>query len=115
MVAIILHNRQPMLANLLSFIESTTHKPARYFLSEYLTDVSSIHHEPAHIDHHLYQEVVEEVCRLRIVSVDFLRRQMNLAYPQAVSAIQRMEDEGIIRKTDFRGGDSRQGWRYEVI
>jgi DNA-binding MarR family transcriptional regulator len=84
-------------------------------LSEFLTDVARIHHESARIDPALYLEAVEEVSRLRIVSVDFLRRHIKVTYPQAVRLIQQMEAEGLIRRTDYRSGDSRQGWRYEVV
>jgi ribosomal protein S25 len=104
-----------MFVNLLAHIEATFQQQSRYLLSEFLTDVARIHHESARIDHALYLEAVEEISRLRIVSVDFLRRQMKITYPQAMRLIQQMEDEGIIRRTDYRSGDSRQGWRYEVI
>ncbi len=67
------------------------------------------------IDKTLYSEAVDEVYRLGVVSVDFLRRQLKLAYPQAMHIVQRMEAEGLIRRTSYRGCDQRQGWRYEVL
>ena len=104
-----------MVTNVLTHIEATTQTATRFLLSEYLTDVAHIHHEPVRIDKTLYAEAVDEVYRLGIVSVDFLRRQLKLAYPQAIQIVQQMEDDGLIRRTDHRSCDQRQGWRYEVL
>ncbi len=94
---------------------TTDYEDRRFYLSEYLTDVARIHREAAHYDQRLYQQAVREVRRLRVASVSFLRRHLRLDYPQAVQFIRYMEADGIIRRTDHRGRDSRRGWRYEVI
>ncbi len=104
-----------MLTNVLTQPETTTQPQPDFYLSEHLSEVSRLHHETTHFDPILYQQAVQEVRRLNIASVDFLRRQLKLDYPQAVQFIEQMEGEGIIRRTDHRGRDSRRGWRYEVI
>jgi DNA segregation ATPase FtsK/SpoIIIE-like protein len=105
-----------MLVNVLNQIESAQQRQhGPYLFSEYLTDAARIHHEPAYVDAALYLDAVEIVNRLGIVSVDFLRRQFKLAYPQAMTLVRLMEDDGIIRRTDHRSCDQRQGWRYEVV
>lgn len=86
-----------------------------FHLSEHLSDAARIHHETARFDRALYREAVREVRRLRVASVNFLRRQLRLDYPQAVYFIQRMEAERIIQRTDYRSRDSQRGWRYEVV
>lgn len=106
-----------MTLNVLTHIEAQPHADdwRDFHLSEYLSDSTRIHHETAHFDRALYRDAVREVRRLRVASVNFLRRQLKLDYPQAVYFIQRMEAERIIQRTDYRSRDSRQGWRYEVL
>ncbi|MAS36830.1 MAG: hypothetical protein CL610_22690 [Anaerolineaceae bacterium] len=106
-----------MVLNVLTHIEAPEHhRQARDFhLSEYLTDIASLHHEAVQFDHALYHAAVEEVCRLRVASVKFLRRQLQLDYPQALHFIRCMEADGIIRRTEHRSRESRRGWRYEVM
>jgi DNA segregation ATPase FtsK/SpoIIIE-like protein len=103
-----------MLTNVIAEPKTTTHDNRDFFLSEHLSDVERLHHEATHFDPALYQQAVQEVRRLNIASVNFLRRQLKLGYPQAAYFIQRMEDTGIIQRTEYRGRDSRRGWRYEV-
>ena len=104
-----------MLTNVLTPSEPTTHDDRDFYLSEHLSDVARLHHEITHFDVALYQQAVREVQRLNIASVDFLRRQLKLDYPQAVQFIAQMEADDIIERTVHRGRDSRRGWRYEVV
>ncbi|HLV35454.1 MAG TPA: DNA translocase FtsK [Spirillospora sp.] len=103
--------------NILAPIEvpGTTPDSRHFYLSEYLSDTARIHHEVAHFDLARYREAVHEVRRLRVASVDFLRRHLRLDYPQAVRFIHCMEADGIIQRTDHRSRDTRRGWRYEVV
>ncbi|MBZ0299492.1 MAG: hypothetical protein K8J31_07130 [Anaerolineae bacterium] len=105
-----------MALNVLTHLED--HDAARdsraFYLSEYLSRAERIHRETAQFDRSRYREAVREVRRLRVASVNFLRRHLNLDFPQAAHFIDRMEADGIIRRTDYRSRDARRGWRYEV-
>jgi DNA segregation ATPase FtsK/SpoIIIE-like protein len=86
-----------------------------FHLSEHLSDAARIHHERAHFDPALYDRAVEEVRRLRVASIYFLRRHLRIEYTQAAYFIICMETDGIIRRADYRSRDARRGWRYEVV
>jgi DNA segregation ATPase FtsK/SpoIIIE-like protein len=104
-----------MLTNVLAKTVSTPHDQPDFFLSEHLSDTARLHHERTYFDAVRYREAVREVRRLQIASVDFLRRQLRLDYPQALAFVQHMEAEGIIRRTAHRSREARRGWRYEVV
>jgi hypothetical protein len=112
-----LASEQRMTENVLAHIDAaaTRDDSRSFYLSEFLTDAARIHQETAQFDRLLYRDAVCEVRRLRVASVNFLRRHLKLEYAQAVYFIYRMEREGVIQRTDHRGRDSRHGWRYEVI
>jgi DNA segregation ATPase FtsK/SpoIIIE-like protein len=86
-----------------------------FLLSEHLSDAARIHHETARFDPALYHHAVDEVRRLRVASVHFLRRHLRIEFAQAVYFVACMEADGIIRRTAHRSRDARRGWRYEVV
>ena len=104
-----------MVFNVLANTEPTTHDAPNFLLSEYLSDITRIHHETAQVDHALYTQAIAEVQRLQIASAEFLRRAFDLDYAQAQMLIQLMEADGIIQRTTHRSRESRRGWRYEVV
>ena len=86
-----------------------------FHLSEYLSDAARIHHETAQFDRALYYKAVDEVRRLRVASIHFLRRHLHIEFTQAAYFIACMEADGVIRRTEHRSRETRRGWRYEVI
>ncbi len=100
--------------NVLADIAASISTPD-FHLSEYLSDAARIHHERTEANPALYHHAVNEVRRLRVASVHFLRRHLRIEFTQAAYFIACMEADGVIRRTAHRSRDARRGWRYEVV